>query len=106
VANKEIVGVINMTTCRQHQTQTILYEQFVADSVVRAEYERYARLVCDLIGYEKFCEWCDAFIPDIGPWSEFLELVKALYIDLTQDQVIKEGQTRQDGFILRNEDPQ
>jgi len=94
---------------RQHQTQTILYEQFVADSAYRAEYERYAKLVCDIIGYEEYRKWCDEFIPDIGPWSRCLELVKAFYTALNevlnQAQIIKEGQARQDGFILRNEDP-
>ena len=95
---------------RQHQTATILYEQFVADSMFRAEYERYARLVSDIIGIQEYRKWCDEFIPDAGPWSRCLELVKAFYIALNealnQDLLIKEGQARQDGFILRNEDPQ
>jgi len=90
---------------RQHQTQTILYEQFVADFAIRTEYERYAKLVCDIIGYEKYCEWCDACLPDAGPWSKCLELVKALYIDLTQEQIIQQGQARQDWIDMKAEDP-
>ena len=74
-----------MTAYRQHQTQTILYEQFVADSAYRAEYERYARLVSDIIGIQRYREWCDACLPDASPWGKYLELVKEYYNQLAEE---------------------
>jgi len=68
-----------MTQFRQHQANTILEVEKDYQQSCKIKYYRYRELLIDLIGIAKYMKWVDAFIPDIGPWSECLKLIKAFY---------------------------